>query len=148
MSRRHIIYVAVGLAIVALATVWFIYWHGQGFLAVQTGTRCGSTGVQYCYWSGFGSVFPWVLLGSGGVLAVLYLHARHINCHQPGCWRVGRFNLAGGEFRVCGKHHPGWEGKHPTRAHLLARHHEHEARSAAALRELTEPDPVPRKGDG
>ena len=104
-----------------------LWWDngGQHWAARETGTYCGSTGTRYCYWSGFGSVFPWVLLTLGGVFGFLGAHLRMFNCHEQGCWRLGRYAVAAGTFRYCGHHHPDWEGSQPSRAHILRRHELH-----------------------
>jgi hypothetical protein len=121
---RRSLLILLGVAAVGVIAVW---WHvgGQHWLAFQTGTICGSTGERYCYWSGFGSVFPWVFLSAGGILGFLAVQWRHVNCHEQGCWRVGRYPVAGGDFKFCGKHHPDWKGKHPSREHILERHAAH-----------------------
>jgi hypothetical protein len=123
---------AAPLVLAALVAWWWDAGHGQAWLAVQTGTRCGATGVHYCYWSGFGSVMPWVLFSMGSLFAALVLAFRHVNCHVKGCPRVGRFPLAGGEFKVCGHHHPDWEGGHPPMRLMHERHRAwHRERAAA-----------------
>jgi hypothetical protein len=38
----------------------------------------------------------------GGAYAI----ARRHNCHVSGCWRVGRGQVPGTHYIVCGKHHP------------------------------------------
>ena len=113
------------LAVLAVVVGTGAWWDtgGQHWFAYQTGVYCGSTGQRYCYWSGFGSVLPWALFTMGGVFAGVLLFFRHVNCHTPGCPRVGRYPMAGGEFKVCGHHHPGWEGKHPTWEQICAAHH-------------------------
>jgi hypothetical protein len=128
---RHLYRWGIALAAVAGLLTWWWNDAGQHWLAIQTGTcpevgSCNSgTGGHYGYWSGFGSVFPWVLLGLGGIFTAVGLHWRHVNCHEKGCPRIGRFPAAGGDFRYCGHHHPDWEGKHPSREHILARHERH-----------------------
>jgi hypothetical protein len=128
--RRLWIVIAIGL--VALAIIWW-FTDGQHWLAIQTGTcptrgDCNTgAGPHYEYWSGFGSVFPWSLLTLGGIASIFVAQIRHLNCHEHGCPRIGRFSVAGGEFKYCGKHHPDWKGKHPTRDHILARIEEHKA---------------------
>jgi hypothetical protein len=126
----------LALATIVLLAVLFTWWWyagGQHWLAIETGTcpetgACSSgTGGHYGYWSGFGSVFPWSILGLGGIFTAVAVHWRHVNCHEPGCPRVGRFPIAGGEFRYCGRHHPDWDGKLPDREHILRRHAEHKA---------------------
>jgi hypothetical protein len=104
-----------------------IWWDngGQSWAAHQTGTYCGATGTQYCYWSGFGSVMPWVLLTMGGIFAGIIGGLRAINCHEKGCPLIGRYPIADGRFKYCGKHHPDWKGKHPPREHILGLHRAH-----------------------
>jgi hypothetical protein len=110
--------------ILALCVAFAVAWPLglQGWLACQTGTEAAKCPLQYGYWSGFGSVWPWAQLGLGGIVTAVLLHWRHINCHEPGCWRVGRYALAGGEFKVCGHHHPDWDGSTPSHEHLVERH--------------------------
>lgn len=113
--------------------IWFYAFGGQHWMAIQTGTNyCVNVPPRYLevckrygYWSGFGSVFPWVLLGLGGLFGVLLANLRHINCHEPGCVWIGRYPIAGAEFKYCGRHHPDWKGKHPSREHIIHRHEEH-----------------------
>jgi hypothetical protein len=115
----------LGSAVIAIAA-FALWWDngGQGWLAIHTGTR-NEPGVYYAYWSGFGSVIPWSLLALGGVVGVLIAFLRKVNCHERGCPLIGRFPIAGGNFHYCGKHHPDWKGKHPTREWILHRHEEH-----------------------
>jgi hypothetical protein len=110
----------------------------QGWLAVHTGTESESS-HYYAWWSGFGSVFPWTLLGLGGVLAVLRNHWKSVRCHSRGCWRIGNYPAAGGAFRLCGHHHPDWEGRSAPIAHILAAHRIHHlGRGRAASGEASE----------
>ena len=125
--RKYWIGAAVFAALCIAAGLWWDLGHGQHWLAYQTGTYCGTTGTRYCYWSGFGSVFPWVAFSMGGIFAGLAVGLRKVNCHQPGCPRIGRYPDAGGSFHYCGKHHPGWEGKHPSQEHRDRMHHLHMA---------------------
>lgn len=49
------------------------------------------------FWNGIGNgALPW--------LATAALYLRHFNCHQPGCWRLGRVRLEGRGY--CHRHHP------------------------------------------
>jgi hypothetical protein len=84
----------------------------------------------YNYHSGFGSVYPWIFLSMGGILTGLILAFRHTNCHAKGCWRIGKYQLAGGEYKVCGKHNLGFEGKHPTLDHIWVRHLQHKGKES------------------
>jgi hypothetical protein len=126
------------------AAVW---WDngGQHWLAIHTGTdycqvppRLLTVCRAYNYHSGFGSVYPWVLLTMGGIFGFLIAHLRLWNCHETGCPRLGIYPVAGGAFRYCGKHHPDWQGKHPSREHIHLMHTRHKAAAKLA-------DPAPRR---
>ena len=56
-----------------------------------------------------------MLVFAGGQYAVVRKH----NCHQPWCWRVGRYPVEGTEFVVCRHHHP----DPPKRGTIRERHH-------------------------
>ena len=59
-------------------------------------------GAWYNFFSGlFG-----VLVVSVGLLWNAWVNARRHNCHQPGCWRVGRFPVDGTRLAACRRHHP------------------------------------------
>lgn len=131
---KHLVWIAA----LVLAIAFGIWWPlgGQTWLAIHTGTNyCATmppgqaltTCRSYGFWSGFGSVIPWSLFSLGGIFAGLYAALRAINCHQTGCARIGRYPIAGGRFKYCGKHHPDWEGKHPPRQHILDLHQRHRA---------------------
>jgi hypothetical protein len=49
-----------------------------------------SSGPIYAWWSGPGSD-----LGELAIVAVVY---HHLNCHEPGCWRIAR-HACGGRCR-------------------------------------------------
>ena len=133
--RRPGLWVAAAVTACALIGFWWDAGHGQTWVAVHTGTDyCASlppgqaltTCRSYGFWSGFGSVIPWSLFSMGGIFAGLVMGLRHVNCHEPGCWRMGKYPLAGGEFKVCGKHNPDFEGKHPRKGQIAARHREYQ----------------------
>jgi hypothetical protein len=69
-------------------------WH---WVAHHLGLDNGSGG-WYLFWSGFGSDLGY-LAGFGALFRV-------VNCHEPGCWRVGKHLHGGGVYRFCAKHHP------------------------------------------
>jgi hypothetical protein len=54
---------------------------------------------NYDFFSGSGPVFV-ALLGFSSLFAGL---AHHVNCHEPGCWRVGRHKVNGTPW--CNVHH-------------------------------------------
>jgi hypothetical protein len=57
--------------------------------------------VEYAYFSGFGA---WLssTLGLTTIIATMW---HHLNCHVTDCLRVGKFPVAGGQYKVCGRHH-------------------------------------------
>jgi len=57
---------------------------------------------------------------------------RHANCHVTRCFRLARYPVAGGQFKVCAKHHPDEQvraGK-VSHEHILRLHREHRDRVA------------------
>ena len=77
-------------------------WHVFGF----------DGGSWYDFYSGiFG-----VLVFGGGIVSGAYVTARKHNCHQPRCWRVGRFPVEGTGLNACRRHHP-----HPPEPGDIAR---------------------------
>jgi hypothetical protein len=46
-----------------------------------------SSGRPYLFWSGIGSDLAYL-----GVVAAV---AHHLNCHEPGCWRLARHQMGG-----------------------------------------------------
>lgn len=85
-------------------------WH---WVEVHTGT-VNESGPYYGFFSGFGSDLQEVAI-LGGLVTI----ARHVNCHQKGCWRIAHRSTAAGD-RVCRRHHP--DG-HLTAEHIHERHH-------------------------
>jgi hypothetical protein len=103
MKKWWLLCAALALAGIAL------WWDNglQGWFAIQTGTRCGTTGPQYCYWSGFGSVWPWSVfvlapLITGGIL--LWRH--HTCAHSWWCWRRPDHQVGDTTHFICAHHHP------------------------------------------
>jgi hypothetical protein len=66
----------------------------------------------------------------GGAYAILRRH----NCHVGGCWRIGRAQVSGTQYIVCGKHHP---HSKPTAEKVLADHS-----AAVQRRKLEQGDPT------
>lgn len=64
-----------------------------------------ASGVAYLLLSGFvsdlGEFVQAIIVAVIGLAVAL-----HLNCHEPGCRRIGRYHVAGGRWRVCGRHHP------------------------------------------
>jgi hypothetical protein len=74
------------------------------------------------------------------LLGGAYAIARRHNCHVSGCWRIGRGEVPGTHYIVCGKHHP---LHHPPSAQDVLDAHE------KAMRRLDRvaPDPAPDARD-
>jgi hypothetical protein len=70
-------------------------------------------------WYNFFSGIFGVLVFGGGLLTTAYVTARKHNCHQPGCWRVGRLPVQGTAYVVCHRHHP----SPPTPETIRERYH-------------------------
>ena len=65
------------------------------------GTDNGNS-ATYLFYSGiFG-----VLVFAAGQIAAVYAILRRNNCHQPRCWRLGRFPVEGTTWNACHRHHP------------------------------------------
>jgi hypothetical protein len=54
---------------------------------------------NYDFFSGSGPVFV-ALIGFSSLFGGL---AHHVNCHEPGCWRIGRHKIGGTPW--CNVHH-------------------------------------------
>jgi hypothetical protein len=78
---------------------------------------------NYDFVSGVGPMIITFVLGAG-VLGTIW---RHVNCHADKCARIGRFHVAGGQFKLCGRHHHEVTGHpHKLTAELIKlAHHRH-----------------------
>src|SRR5215510_3722702 len=117
--------VAVGVLIIAWVLHASLVNH---WMAVHTGIE-NEQGPYYAFWSGFGSDLAEVGL-IGVVFTGVYQLVRKYNCHEPGCWRVGTHPAAGGQFLLCYRHHPDFQGKRPTHDLIEKLHQEHLANQA------------------
>jgi hypothetical protein len=118
---------AIGIATWVLRARVVDHW-----LAVHTGTD-NTSGVYYGFWSGFGSdLAEFGILGAIGT--AVYQVVKKYNCHEPGCWRVGTHPAADGQFLLCYRHHPDFQGTKPTHD-LIVRMHEQHAEHQAAVRD-------------
>jgi hypothetical protein len=97
MRTRFLGAVAVGavVAVVVVLVLWRLPF--QHWLAVHTGTD-NEPGGYYGFFSGFGSD-----LGEVTLVVALFGAWHHVNCHQDGCWRIGKHKVAGTPW--CGRHH-------------------------------------------
>ena len=140
MKSRPIITAGLVCAAVAGLAVWIIHARLFGhWLQVHTGT-VNEPGPYYGFWSGFGSdLTEFGIIGA--VSTGVYQLFKKYNCHQPWCWRVGTHPAAGGQFSLCYRHHPDYQGTKPTQeliARLHREHREHQAAMYGKLREFNE----------
>ena len=129
MKWRPIIVGGLVCVAVAVLVLWVSTRVGGPLAAVHTGT-VNEPGPYYGFWSGFGSdIAEFGILGAAAT--GLYQLVKKVNCHQPGCWRVGTHPAAGGQFMLCYRHHPDYMGKKPTQELIHRLHAEHKERQAA-----------------
>jgi hypothetical protein len=81
-------------------------------------------GQNYAFTSGPGPM----LITAVGLSTIIAGAWHHINCHVDGCMMIGRYPLAGGQYKVCRRHHP----DDKVRRKGLTLHHIHEAHRAHA----------------
>jgi hypothetical protein len=93
------------LAVPALAAVaWSIEAHPWGWLyglGVHPYPASSSTPWSYQLWSGIVPSLTVVTL----IGAVVGMYRAH-TCHVDVCWRLAKYPAAGGQYRVCRRHHP------------------------------------------
>jgi hypothetical protein len=95
------------------------------------------SGHYYAFWSGFGSdLEEFGILGAIG--AAIYQLVKKYNCHEPGCWRIGNHPAADGQFHLCYRHHPDFQGRKPSHEVIERLHREHLERQAAVHSKLDE----------
>jgi len=137
MKWRLIAVIGLSCAASAVIVLWVL--HAPQFnhwLGVHTGTL-NEPGPYYGFWSGFGSdIEEFGILGAIG--AAIYQLVRKYNCHEPGCWRIGQHPAAGGQFLLCYRHHPDYQGKKPTHELIQRLHREHLEHQAAMHDKLDE----------
>jgi hypothetical protein len=134
---RPIVTAALVCAAVAGLVIWLQYARLAGhWLQVHTGV-VNEPGPYYGFWSGFGSdLEEFGILGAIG--AGVYSLVKKYNCHEPGCWRLGNHPAAGGQFNLCYRHHPDFQGKKPTHELIERLHREHLERQEAIHTKLSE----------
>jgi len=71
----------------------------------------------YNFWSGIAGSFL-----VGAVVFAITFWWRSTCHHSWRCWRRGRYEAAGGMFKLCHRHHPDLRGQKPHRA-LIDRLH-------------------------
>ena len=130
MTWRLTMFTALLLA-AGVASVFWVLDAGpvDHWLAVHTGT-VNEPGPYYGFWSGFGSdLAEFGIIGA--ISTGIYQLVKRYNCHEPGCWRVGTHPAAGGQFSLCYRHHPDFQGRKPTHEMIARLHREHAERQAA-----------------
>lgn len=115
----------ITLALSALAAaVALCVLHQRGFthfLGIDT-----QASDNYDFTSGIGPM----LLTAVSMTTLISGMFRHANCHVDGCWRLARYPVAGGQFRVCRRHHPDEtiRTRHVDHYHIARAHREHQRR--------------------
>ena len=137
MKGRLILIVGLICAAAAVIIPWVLHSRQVGYwMQVHTGT-INESGPYYGFWSGFGSdLEEFGILGAIG--AGIYQLIKKYNCHEPGCWRIGQHPAAGGQFLLCYRHHPDYQGRKPTHELIERLHREHLERQAAMQSKLHE----------
>ena len=129
--------IVVGLTCAALVGIalWVVHARQVDYwLQLHTGT-INEPGPYYGFWSGFGSdLEEFGILG--GIAAGVYQLVKKHNCHEPGCWRVGQYPAADGQFMLCYRHHPDYRTRKPTHELIERLHREHMERQEAMYSKL------------
>lgn len=104
--------------LIGLAIAYSHQFTGEFFRIV--GSR-DEPGAWYGFWSGFGGSVPDIALITGAT-------AWYVNhtCHDhPMCLRWGKYEAAGGLFKLCRRHHPDLGGERPDSATIHRLHKQH-----------------------
>lgn len=94
--RRVIVILLLGTALASMAVFPWAWLFAVGVHPYPAGTPW-----TYQMWSG---VVPSLTVVSVVTAVVSYL--RSSNCHHRGCWRMGHYQVAAGQYKVCRHHHP------------------------------------------
>ncbi len=84
------------------------------------------SGAWYGSWSGWFAdvtIIGGMCLLMGWAFVAMIVGLRKLNCHAPGCWRLGHHDAAGGLYKLCRHHHPDV----PAVLHIEHIHAAHEA---------------------
>jgi hypothetical protein len=132
---------AILIATSVVLTVGLVLWIVNAgvvddWLSLHSGVF-DESGPYYGFWSGIGSDFAELGL-IGAVGTAVYQLVKRFNCHEPGCWRVGTHLAAGGQFALCYRHHPDYQGKRPGHDLIVKLHREDAERQAAIHQRLVE----------
>ena len=137
MKWRPIIAGGLACAAVAGVALWVVHANLVGhWIEVHTGT-VNEPGPYYGFWSGFGSdLTEFAVIGT--IATGVYQLVKKYNCHYPGCWRVGNHQAAGGQFSLCYRHHPDYQGKKPNAELIQRLHRDHLEHQEAIHTKLAE----------
>lgn len=94
---------------------WFLTFSGSN----------NTSGVQYGFWSGFGSDIGEVVI-IGGVVSIFRQH----NCHVKGCYRFGKHEVEGTPYKTCKIHHPDMGSGDITHEAIIMAHRAHKEATA------------------
>lgn len=129
-ARTVAVWAALTLAVPAVVLLSLHAAASWWWFEVHSGTT-NEPGPYYGFFSGFGSdLGEYAILV--GVAQGVYLHWKHINCHAPGCPRVGRFNDASGQFKFCHHHHPEMMGNRLSLEEMHGHHWRHREQSQSS----------------
>lgn len=108
--------VVVGVCFSDRVVLHFLGWDGQ-------------TSDNYAAWSGSVPALA-TIAGMSTIVSGLW---HHINCHVDGCYLIGRYPVAGGQYKVCRRHHPDEHVRRRglTLQHIHRAHAAHQERQAA-----------------
>jgi hypothetical protein len=148
MRRRLLALTGAAGILIFAVTAWALHARTvDHWLAIHTGTANESS-AYYAFWSGFGSdIAEFGLLGA--VVTTAYQTFKKYNCHEAHCWRIGNHPAAGGQFSLCYRHHPDYQGTKPT-ADIIGRLHRDHLQRQAVLRQVLSPTDraaAPARGD-
>ncbi len=90
--------------------------HLWSWVEIHTGAQDEGKSY-YGFFSGFGSDLSEITLVTGLVIAY-----RRIECHTPGCHRIGRHATADGLYKLCRKCHPDVANKGASLEEIHASH--------------------------
>ena len=119
------------LAILALAVAlagWSVIAHPWGWLyglGVHPYPESSDTPWTYQMWSGI--IPALTIMTLFGSLGGAY---RMRTCHVDTCWRLARYPAAGGQYRVCRRHHPDDQVRSGVTAHHIQLSHDSWKRAA------------------
>lgn len=88
-----------GLIIVALALAWSMIFHWNGFL-YGIGVRPTPAGTSPFYQLVSGFIPALTVVSLATLIGGMW---HHVNCHEEGCWRIGRHHVNGMVW--CHRHH-------------------------------------------